>query len=141
MAGRAAQDIITIVHHNRANGATMRSWGWFMNIAFRSAHGRCILMMSDIACSSAARSRPGLHALLPRRRPAAPSVASHSTFATGRWAQLFRPEDDRRNADGQSRHLHARRARDDWLLRRGKPTASTNATAISHSSSGAPVTT
>jgi GT2 family glycosyltransferase len=40
-------DILTIVHHNRPNGQRLRSWGWFMNVGFRAAHGRCILMMSD----------------------------------------------------------------------------------------------
>lgn len=41
------RDIISIVHHNRADGTRLRSWGWFMNIGFRSAHAPYILMISD----------------------------------------------------------------------------------------------
>ena len=40
-------DILTIVHHNREGGVRNRSWGWFMNVAFRATHGRCVLMISD----------------------------------------------------------------------------------------------
>lgn len=47
----AQQDLITIIHHNRVpatNGTTsLYPWGYFMNIAFRAAHGTYILMLSD----------------------------------------------------------------------------------------------
>jgi glycosyltransferase involved in cell wall biosynthesis len=45
------QDILTIIHHNRANKdgcLTMtRSWGYFMNLGFKSAEGKYICMLSD----------------------------------------------------------------------------------------------
>lgn len=45
------KDIITIVQHNRGeiNGTPIRrrSWGYFMNLAFRSAQSDNVLMMSD----------------------------------------------------------------------------------------------
>jgi GT2 family glycosyltransferase len=45
------KDIITIVQHNRGEfrGAPIRrrSWGYFMNLGFKSAQGRYILMLSD----------------------------------------------------------------------------------------------
>jgi len=45
------KDIITIVQHNhgdwRGKPVERRSWGYFMNIAFRAAHGKYILMLSD----------------------------------------------------------------------------------------------
>lgn len=44
-------DIITIVQHNRVeiNGKSVmkRSWGYFMNLGFKSAKGKYILMISD----------------------------------------------------------------------------------------------
>lgn len=47
----AQQDVITIVQRNRTEvgGVTMRrrSWGGFMNIAFRAAAGQLVLMISD----------------------------------------------------------------------------------------------
>jgi glycosyltransferase involved in cell wall biosynthesis len=43
------QDIITIVHHNRMNQKRLRSWGWFMNLGFKVAHGELVLMISDDA--------------------------------------------------------------------------------------------
>jgi GT2 family glycosyltransferase len=45
------KDIITIVQHNRGewNGKRVerRSWGYFMNLAFKAAQGRFVLMLSD----------------------------------------------------------------------------------------------
>jgi GT2 family glycosyltransferase len=45
------KDIITIVQHNRGtfNGKPIRrrSWGYFMNLAFKVAQGKYILMLSD----------------------------------------------------------------------------------------------
>jgi glycosyltransferase involved in cell wall biosynthesis len=45
------KDIITIVQHNRGtfNGKPIikRSWGYFMNLAFKAAMGKYILMLSD----------------------------------------------------------------------------------------------
>ena len=45
------QDILTIIHHNRANEdgrmVMKRSWGYFMNLGFRSAEGKYICMLSD----------------------------------------------------------------------------------------------
>lgn len=45
------KDIITIVQHNRGdfNGKPIkrRSWGYFMNLGFKSAQGKYILMLSD----------------------------------------------------------------------------------------------
>lgn len=45
------KDIITIVQHNRGtiNGKAIkrRSWGYFMNLAFKAAEGKYILMLSD----------------------------------------------------------------------------------------------
>ncbi|MCU0534208.1 MAG: glycosyltransferase [Hydrococcus sp. Prado102] len=45
------KDIITIVQHNRGefNGKAIerRSWGYFMNLGFKSAQGKYILMISD----------------------------------------------------------------------------------------------
>jgi glycosyltransferase involved in cell wall biosynthesis len=47
----AQQDIVTILQHNRVEvggrSQRLRSWGWFMNLGFRAAHGRWILMLSD----------------------------------------------------------------------------------------------
>lgn len=47
----AQPDVITLVQHNRApkdqGGHRLKSWGWFMNIAFRAAHGRYVCMISD----------------------------------------------------------------------------------------------
>jgi glycosyltransferase involved in cell wall biosynthesis len=45
------KDIITIVQHNRGqfNGRPIRrrSWGYFMNLGFKSAQGEYVLMLSD----------------------------------------------------------------------------------------------
>ena len=45
------KDIITIVQHNRGefNGQPIerRSWGYFMNLAFKAAQGKYVLMISD----------------------------------------------------------------------------------------------
>jgi glycosyltransferase involved in cell wall biosynthesis len=45
------QDILTIIHHNRVNQdehlAMKRSWGYFMNLGFKSAEGKYICMLSD----------------------------------------------------------------------------------------------
>jgi len=45
------KDIITIVQHNRGTWAgkpiTRRSWGYFMNLGFKSAQGKYICMLSD----------------------------------------------------------------------------------------------
>lgn len=45
------KDIITIVQHNRGkfqgHQIERRSWGYFMNLGFRAAHGQFILMISD----------------------------------------------------------------------------------------------
>jgi glycosyltransferase involved in cell wall biosynthesis len=45
------QDILTIIHHNRVHKdgclAMKRSWGYFMNLGFKSAEGRYICMLSD----------------------------------------------------------------------------------------------
>jgi glycosyltransferase involved in cell wall biosynthesis len=43
-------DILTIAQHNRSpdnRGQRRRSWGYFMNLGFRIAQGRWILMLSD----------------------------------------------------------------------------------------------
>jgi glycosyltransferase involved in cell wall biosynthesis len=44
-------DIITIVQHNRivVNGRPVRrrSWGYFMNLAFKAAQGKYVMMISD----------------------------------------------------------------------------------------------
>ena len=45
------QDILTIIHHNRVNQdghlAMKRSWGYFMNLGFKSAEGKYVCMLSD----------------------------------------------------------------------------------------------
>ena len=45
------RDLITIVQHNRGElrgeAIRRRSWGYFMNLGFKAAQGRYILMMSD----------------------------------------------------------------------------------------------
>jgi glycosyltransferase involved in cell wall biosynthesis len=45
------QDILTIIHHNRVSKdghiLMKRSWGYFMNLGFRSAEGKYICMLSD----------------------------------------------------------------------------------------------
>ena len=45
------KDVVTIVQHNRGEfrGAPIRrrSWGYFMNLGFKSAQGRYVLMISD----------------------------------------------------------------------------------------------
>lgn len=45
------KDILTIVQHNRGswNGKPVerRSWGYFMNLGFKAARGRFVLMLSD----------------------------------------------------------------------------------------------
>lgn len=43
------EDVISIIQHNKGeDGApTKRSWGYFMNIAFRATHGKYIVMLSD----------------------------------------------------------------------------------------------
>jgi len=45
------KDIITIVQHNRGKflgkQIERRSWGYFMNLGFKCAHGKYILMISD----------------------------------------------------------------------------------------------
>ncbi|MGD8432960.1 MAG: glycosyltransferase [Syntrophobacterales bacterium] len=45
------KDIITIVQHNqgsfRGKPIQRRSWGYFMNLAFKCAHGKFIVMISD----------------------------------------------------------------------------------------------
>lgn len=45
------RDVVTIVQHNRAQvsgqPAMRRSWGYFMNLGFRLAQGKYILMLSD----------------------------------------------------------------------------------------------
>jgi GT2 family glycosyltransferase len=45
------KDVITIIQHNRGKfrGKTIlrRSWGYFMNLAFKPAQGKYILMISD----------------------------------------------------------------------------------------------
>lgn len=47
----AQKDIITIVQHNKGefNGKPVkpRSWGYFMNLAFRAASGKYVCMLSD----------------------------------------------------------------------------------------------
>ena len=47
----AQKDIVTIVQHNRGEwaGKTIerRSWGYFMNLAFKSAAGKFVCMVSD----------------------------------------------------------------------------------------------
>jgi len=47
----AQKDIITIVQHNRGtwNGRPLprRSWGYFINLAFKCAQGRLVCMLSD----------------------------------------------------------------------------------------------
>jgi GT2 family glycosyltransferase len=45
------KDVITIVQHNRGEfrgqPIDRKSWGYFMNIVFKAAHGKYILMISD----------------------------------------------------------------------------------------------
>lgn len=45
------KDIITIVQHNRGSWnnkiLTKRSWGYFMNLGFKSAQGKYVCMLSD----------------------------------------------------------------------------------------------
>jgi GT2 family glycosyltransferase len=45
------EDVITIVQHNRitvdGKAVRRRSWGYFMNLAFKAAQGKYILMISD----------------------------------------------------------------------------------------------
>src|SRR5262245_43349195 len=45
------KDVITIVQHNRGDfrgtPVRRRSWGYFMNLGFKAAQGRYILMISD----------------------------------------------------------------------------------------------
>jgi len=45
------KDVITILQHNRSSldegFVPKRSWGYFMNLAFKCAEGQCIVMMSD----------------------------------------------------------------------------------------------
>jgi glycosyltransferase involved in cell wall biosynthesis len=45
------QDILTIIHHNRVikdgHMVMKKSWGYFMNLGFRSAEGKYICMLSD----------------------------------------------------------------------------------------------
>lgn len=41
----AQKDIISIIQHNR--GAVCRSWGYFMNLAFKCAQGKYVCMISD----------------------------------------------------------------------------------------------
>jgi len=45
------KDIITIIQHNRGiwkkKDIPRRSWGYFINLCFRSAHGKYICMLSD----------------------------------------------------------------------------------------------
>jgi ABC-type polysaccharide/polyol phosphate transport system ATPase subunit/GT2 family glycosyltransferase len=45
------KDVITIVQHNRGEfrgkPIARRSWGYFMNLAFKAAQGRYVLMLSD----------------------------------------------------------------------------------------------
>lgn len=45
------KDIVTIVQHNRGEfrgqAVPRRSWGYFMNLAFKCAQGRYVLMISD----------------------------------------------------------------------------------------------
>lgn len=40
-------DIISIVQHNRVGGKRRRNWGYFMNLAFKAAQGKYVLMLSD----------------------------------------------------------------------------------------------
>jgi len=58
------KDIITIVQHNRGevDGKPIRrkSWGYFMNLAFRSAQADAILMMSDDTIFHAGAVKNGL---------------------------------------------------------------------------------
>jgi GT2 family glycosyltransferase len=42
------RDVITIVQHNRdEHRGPRRSWGYFMNLGFKAAEGRHVLMLSD----------------------------------------------------------------------------------------------
>ncbi len=47
----AQKDVITIVQHNRGEfrgrAIERRSWGYFMNLGFRAAEGKYVLMVSD----------------------------------------------------------------------------------------------
>ncbi|HLO13721.1 MAG TPA: glycosyltransferase [Anaerolineales bacterium] len=47
----AQKDVITIIQHNRGefrgNKIQPRSWGYFMNLGFKAAQGKYILMISD----------------------------------------------------------------------------------------------
>lgn len=40
-------DVISIVQHNRVGGKRRRNWGYFMNLAFKAAQGKYVLMLSD----------------------------------------------------------------------------------------------
>ena len=47
----AQKDIVTIVQHNRGTWrgkpVKRRSWGYFMNLGFKSAQGKYVCMLSD----------------------------------------------------------------------------------------------
>ena len=59
------KDIITIVQHNLGNfggqPVIRRSWGYFMNLAFRCAQGRFIVMISDDSLLIPASIMNGIH--------------------------------------------------------------------------------
>jgi len=59
------KDIITIVQHNRGNfrgqRVKRRSWGYFMNLGFKCAQGRLIVMISDDSLLIPGSVMNGLH--------------------------------------------------------------------------------
>jgi GT2 family glycosyltransferase len=70
------KDVITIVQHNRGEfrGRRLprRSWGYFMNIAFRASHGEYVLMISDdclLVRGAAPRALDRLRAMRAEGRP------------------------------------------------------------------------
>ena len=66
------KDIITIVQHNRGNfrgqPVKRRSWGYFMNLAFKCAQGKFIVMISDdsLLIPAPLFSTPPLYPVSPR---------------------------------------------------------------------------
>lgn len=41
------KDIILVLQHNRTSNTSRKSWGYFMNLGFKIAQGKYILMLSD----------------------------------------------------------------------------------------------
>src|SRR5690606_25149333 len=63
----AQRDVITIVQHNRGEWlgkpVPRRSWGYFMNLAFKAAQGKYICMISDDCLLVPGAIREGIAAI------------------------------------------------------------------------------